>query len=175
MLLSLPLWTDETPTPNIGDIIAKCRARKAEHPEIGLVVVDFIQLVQNQIAGDRRMRDENRSAELSKISYALQALAKELDVAVIATCQVDAAAIEQRTDKRPKLGDARWSQGMREAAHLFATAYRPKMYDETAPDTIELSFLKCRDDSPFVATLDWRGAFMQIRSRSREGSAGNSV
>lgn len=53
------------------------------------------------------MKDENRAAELTAIAYALKGLAKELDVAVIATCQVDAAGIEARTDKRPELRDAR--------------------------------------------------------------------
>jgi replicative DNA helicase len=161
---TLPLWLDETPTPDIASIVAKCRAKKAEHPEIGLIVVDFIQLVQRQQEA-RRMRDDNRSAELTNISYTLGGLAKELDVVTIATSQVDGAAIEKRNDKRPQLGDARWSQGMREAAHLMATVYRPAMYDGSLPDTIELAFQKGRDDPPFSATFDWVGKHMLMRSR----------
>lgn len=163
-LATLPLWLDETPTPDIGAIVAKCRAKKAEEPSVGLIVVDFIQLVQRAQEA-KRMRDDNRSAELTNISYTLGALAKELDVVVIATSQVDGAAIEKRNDKRPQLGDARWSQGMREAAHLMATVYRPAMYDGSLPDTIELAFQKGRDDPPFSATFDWVGKHMLMRSR----------
>lgn len=159
------LWVDQAATPDIGSIMAKCRKEKADHPEIGLVIVDFIQLVQRKMDRDRRGRDENRSAELTAISYGLQGLAKELDVAVIATSQVDAAAIESRADKRPKLGEARWSQGMREAAHLFATVYRPRMYNPEAFDTIELDFQKGRDDPPFVARFDWNGQYMLMKSK----------
>jgi replicative DNA helicase len=164
ILSNLPLWIDETPTPDIHAIVAKCRQQKAEHPEIGFVLVDFVQLVQKQQAA-RQMREENRSAELTHISYTLQALAKEIDVAVLATSQVDAAAIEKRPDKRPGLGDARWSQGMREAAHLFATVYRPAMYDGSARDVIELGFQKGRDDPPFRAVFDWHGHHMRMVSQ----------
>jgi replicative DNA helicase len=164
VLSRMPFWTDETPTPDINAIIAKCRQQKAEHPEIGFVLVDFVQLVQRQQA-ERKMREENRSAELTHISYTLQALAKEIDVAVLATSQVDAAAIEKRPDKRPGLGDARWSQGMREAAHLFATVYRPAMYDGSARDVIELGFQKGRDDPPFRAVFDWHGHHMRMVSQ----------
>lgn len=170
ILSAMPLWVDQTPSPDIDAILAKCRKEKAEHPEIGLLIVDFIQLVQKRHAKERRGRgDENRSAELTTISYALQGLAKDLDVAVIATSQVDAAAIENRPDKRPKLGEARWSQGMREAAHLFATVYRPKMYDPDAFDTIELSFQKGRDDPPFTAVFDWIGHHMLMKARPATG------
>jgi replicative DNA helicase len=164
VLAQLPLWIDETPTPDIQAIVAKCRQQKSEHPEIGFVLVDFVQLVQKQQA-ERKMRDENRSAELTYISYTLQALAKEIDVAVLATSQVDSAAIEKRPDKRPGLGDARWSQGMREAAHLFATVYRPAMYDGGKRDTIELGFQKGRDDPPFNAVFDWHGHVMRMVSQ----------
>jgi hypothetical protein len=54
---------------------------------------------------------------------------------------------------------------MREAAHLFATVYRPKMYDPGAPDTIELAFQKGRDDKPFTAIFDWIGPYLKMRSR----------
>jgi replicative DNA helicase len=164
ILSPAPFWVDQTPTPGIEDVVAKCRSLKAEHPEIALIIVDFIQLVQRQMA-DRRMKEENRSAELTKISYALAGLSKELDVVTIATSQVDAAAIENRQDRRPRLGDARWSQGMREAANLFATVYRPQMYEKQLPDTLELAFQKGRDDPPFTAEFDFIGQYMVMTSR----------
>jgi replicative DNA helicase len=171
-LSNCPLWVDQTPTPSITDIVAKCRKQKAEHPEIGLIVVDFIQLVQRALAA-KRTRDENRSAELTDIAYTLKGLGKELDVAVVATCQVDAADIEKRTDKRPRLGDARWSQGMREAADLFATCYRPKTYsaDAMMTDTLEVAFGKARDSETFTAILQWTGQHMLLTSQKQRAAA----
>jgi replicative DNA helicase len=167
ILSTVPLWIDETPLPDIRQIKAKCRARKADEPSIGLIVVDFIQLLQRHQEA-RREREENRSAELTAISYELKGLAKELDVAVIATSQVDASGIEKREQKRPTLADARWSQGMREAADLFALCFRPRMYAgaSSLPDTLELNFAKARDSEPFTAVLDWNGATMTLASRS---------
>jgi replicative DNA helicase len=163
------LWTDQTPSPAIEDIIAKVRALKKDHPTIALVIVDFIQLVQRALA-KKNMRDENRSLELTAISYTLKEMAKNLDVAVIATCQVDAAGIDKRSDKRPHLADARWSQGMREAADLFALVYRDKQYnpDPMAADILELNFEKARDSKPFKANLVWQGNHMRVTSASRE-------
>lgn len=163
------LWADQTPSPAIEDIIAKCRSEKRDHPEIALVIVDFIQLVQRALA-KKNMRDENRSFELTAISYSLKEMAKNLDVAVIATCQVDAAGIDKRTDKRPHLADARWSQGMREAADLFALVYRDKMYnpDPMAADLLEFNFEKARDAQPFKTSLIWQGQHMRLTSAARE-------
>jgi replicative DNA helicase len=163
-LSSLPIWIDDTSTPDIHAIVAKCRQLKSENPDLGFILVDFVQLVQRH-HDERRTREENRSAELTYISYTLQALAKELDVAVAALSQVDASAIENRGEKRPTLRDARWSQGMREAAHLFATVFRPAMYDPSLRDTVELAFQKGRDDPPFTAVFDWHGHFMRMASQ----------
>jgi replicative DNA helicase len=170
LLSTAPLWVDQTPTPNVEDVIAKCRSLKRENPDLALVVVDFIQLVQKRVADDRRMRDTNRALELTQIAYDLKGMAKELSVAVIATCQVDAADIESRTDKRPRAGDARWSQGMREAADFWASCYRPKMYelDAVSADTLELEFQKARDSELFKAVLIWHGTHLLLTdSRGR--------
>lgn len=164
ILSNVPIWIDDTPTPDIHAVVAKCRQLKSENPELGFVLVDFVQLVQKQ-HDERRTREENRSAELTYISYTLQALAKELDVAVAALSQVDASTIENRGDKRPTLRDARWSQAMREAAHLFATVFRPAMYDPSLRDTVELAFQKGRDDPPFTAVFDWHGHHMRMASQ----------
>ena len=167
-LSRLPLWVDQTPRPAIGDVMAKCRALKGQHAEIGLVVVDFIQLLQRSAKGSRR-EEENRSQELTDICYSLAGLAKELEVAMIATCQVDAANIEKRDDKRPRLGDLRWSQAMREAGHFVGLLYRPKMYtrEPFGPDTLEIDFAKARDAEPFRATLLWEGKYMRVDSLKR--------
>lgn len=163
VLSKLPLWADQTPQPTIASVVAKCRHLKDLHPTIALFVVDYVQLLT---AG----RDEdNRSLELSKISYTLAGLAKELDVLVLATCQVDAAAIENRSDKRPRLGDLRWSQAMREAAHWIGLCYRDQTYNPNplAADTLEVNFAKARDAEPFKVLLNWTGQHMHLDSPKR--------
>lgn len=153
----LPLWIDQTPTPDINLCMARARTLKAQHPTIRWVGVDFIQLLESQTA------EENRSRELTSIAYKLKALAKELDVAVIATCQVDAKTIESRADKRPRLGDLQWSQGMRQAADFIALLYRPSLYSDTQErDVLEIDFQKARDLAPFKVNLNWEGKTMRL-------------
>jgi replicative DNA helicase len=154
-LKPLNLTIDDTGQPRIKDISAKCRAEKAKHPDLCLIVVDFVQLLKDA-------EDENRSLELTEISYQLKALAKELDVGVIVTCQVDAAAIEKREDKRPTLGDLRWSQGMREAGDFICLIYNRIQYEPHAPSELELSFRKARDLPVFTVRLRWIGQYMMV-------------
>jgi replicative DNA helicase len=171
-LMRLPIWADQTPNPTLPAIAAKCRHLKSEHPEIALLVVDYVQLVSASEVTARREED-NRALELTKISYVLAGLAKELDVLLIATCQVDAAKIEARDEKRPRLGDLRWSQAMREAAHFVGLCYRDQMYNPNplAADTLEINFAKAREAEPFKVTLTWNGPHMFLdspRRRQRE-------
>lgn len=159
-LSRLPFWIDDTPEPDVDVIRARARALKAQHPALRWLVVDFIQLV---VSG--KDADDGRARELSRISYAMKGLAKELDVAVIATCQVDAAGIEKRGDKRPQLGDMQWSQAMRQAGDFVALLYRPAMYTDDVADLLELDFRKARDLEPFKVTLAWNGRFMRVENR----------
>lgn len=161
-LSHLPLWIDDTPEPDIDVIKARARALKAKHPELRWMMVDFIQLV---VSGQDS--DDGRARELSRIAYALAGLAKELDVAVVATCQVDAAGIEKRGDKRPQLGDMQWSQAMRQAGHFVALMYRQAMYNDSAEDVIEVDFRKARELEPFKVTLDWMGKYMRVEDQFR--------
>jgi replicative DNA helicase len=154
-LKPLPLTIDDTGQPRIKDILAKCRAEKAKHPDLCLIIVDFVQLLKDS-------DDDNRSLELTEISYALKALAKELDVGIIVTCQVDAAAIEKREDKRPTLADLRWSQGMREAGDFICLIYNRQQYETAGPPELELSFRKARDLPVFTVRLRWIGEYMMV-------------
>lgn len=154
---SLPLWIDQTPTPDINLCLARARTLKAKHPTLRWIGVDFIQLLESQTA------EENRSRELTAIAYKLKAMAKELDVAVVATCQVDAKTIEGRSDRRPRLGDLQWSQGMRQAADFIALLYRPSLYQDTPDrDILEIDFQKARDLAPFKVNLNWEGKTMRL-------------
>ena len=158
----LPFWVDDTPEPDIALMKARARALKAKHPEIKWVYVDFIQLVLS-----KQDSDEGRARELGRISYALKALAKELDCVVVATCQVDATGIEKRSDKRPQLSDMQWSQAMRQAGDFIVLLYRPAMYDNNAQDVIETDWRKARELAPFKATLNWIGQFMRVEDIAR--------
>jgi replicative DNA helicase len=164
MMSHMPLWVDETPRPVVGETIAKCRHLKSKHPEIGLFVVDFIQQMQRLLQATKH---DNRALDLTDISYQLAAAGKELDALFIATCQVDAAIVDGREDKRPRLQDMRWSQGMREAGDLIGLCYRDKTYNPEAPDTLELNFAKARDAEPFIVTLNWIGRHMHLDSPKR--------
>lgn len=163
-LVRLPLWADQSARPTIASVMAKCRQLRDQHPELALLVVDYVQLLT---VGGRR--EENKALDLTDISYALQGLAKELNVLIVATCQVDAAAIEARDDKRPRQGDLRWSQAMREAAHFIGLCYRDQTYnkDPLGPDTLEINFAKARDAEPFKVLLNWQGQFMLLDSPKR--------
>jgi replicative DNA helicase len=120
------------------------------------VVVDFIQLI-------RAPNDDQMALALTRTSYDLKALAKELDVAVIATCQVDAAGVEKQENPRPQLRHLRWSQGMREAADFVALVHRP---EHLGTSLIEIEFGKARDLPPFTAVLAWIGRYMRVESRN---------
>lgn len=150
-----PLWIDDTATPSLADVEAKCRALKAKHPELSLIGLDFIQLIEGQ-------NEENRSLDLTRIAYRLKGLAKELQVAFIVTCQVDAAAVEKTTDNRPRLSMLRWSQAMREAGDIILLVYRRGMYEMDAAPDIELDAAKVRSLAPFRVRLRWTGRYMLV-------------
>ncbi len=99
MLTDLPIYIDDTPGVTVLEMRAKARRLKAEH-DLGLVVVDYLQLMQGP------SRSESRNQEISEISRSLKAMAKELDVPVLALSQLN-RSLESRTDKRPMMSDLR--------------------------------------------------------------------
>ncbi len=154
-LKGLPLTIDDTAQPNIQDVVAKCRAEKAKHPDLKVIVVDFIQLLQSK-------EDDNRSLELTQISYALKGLAKELEVAIIVTCQVDAAAVEKTEDKQPRLHHLRWSQAMREAGDFVCLIKNTQQYDPSGPSRLETHWEKARELPVFHVNLRWVADIMAV-------------
>jgi replicative DNA helicase len=154
-----PLWIDDAATPTLDDVSARVTALKSEHPEVLIVVVDFLQLVQHRMKG--RRGDE----ELAAISYGLKALAKRCACVVLAPCQLNYKDVEDRIGARPKLRDLSGGSGMLQAADFVAIAHRPAMYSPSAADVIELDFAACRRCAPFRIALDWDGARMRIKSQ----------
>ncbi|TCL65299.1 primary replicative DNA helicase [Hydrogenispora ethanolica] len=116
------IYIDDTPGVTVFDIRAKARRIKAE-AGLGLIVIDYLQLMQS------RGRSENRQQEVSEISRSLKALARELEVPVISLSQLS-RAVEQRTDKTPSLADLRESGSLEQDADIVAFLYREDYYNK---------------------------------------------
>lgn len=121
LLNTAPIWIDDSATGNVLEMKAKARRLKAETKDLGLVIIDYMQLMTG---GTRK---ENRVQEVSEISRGLKALARELDIPVIALSQLSRAP-EQRTDRRPQLSDLRESGSIEQDADLVMFLYRPEYY-----------------------------------------------
>jgi replicative DNA helicase len=116
-----PIWVDDSPGMSIYDIRSRARRLKAT-ADIGLVVIDYLQLIQPPPGVD------NRTQEISQISRSLKILAKEIDTPVIALSQLS-RSVEQRTDKRPMLSDLRESGSIEQDADVVMFIYRPEYYE----------------------------------------------
>ncbi len=121
-LETLPFFIDDTPALTIAALRTRARRLKRRHG-IGLVIVDYLQLLQ----GSGRSSEGNRVQEISEISRGLKTLAKELDVPVIALSQLS-RAVEQRDDKRPQLSDLRESGSIEQDADMVLFVYREEYY-----------------------------------------------
>jgi replicative DNA helicase len=120
------LYIDDTPALSPGEIRARCRRLAREHG-LGLIVVDYLQLMQ--VHGSK----ENRATEISEISRSLKALAKELNVPVLALSQLN-RSLESRNDKRPVMSDLRESGAIEQDADVIMFIYRDEVYDEDSVD-----------------------------------------
>lgn len=127
-LHTAPIFIDDTPSISIMELRSKCRRLKKEH-DIGVVVIDYLQLMTG-MKNDR----QNREQEIAGISRGLKALAKELDVPVIALSQLSRAVEQRGGDKRPQLSDLRESGSIEQDADVVCFLYRPEYYDITTDD-----------------------------------------
>ena len=137
-LESLPLYIDDTPGLTIAALRARARRLKRQK-DIGMVIVDYLQLLQGTGKGGN---NENRVQEISEISRGLKTLAKELDLPVIGLSQLS-RAVEQREDKRPQLSDLRESGSIEQDADIVLFIYREDYYlkasepDMPLPDELD--------------------------------------
>jgi replicative DNA helicase len=140
MLSEAPLFIDDTPALSPAEVRARARRLVKEQGKLGLIVVDYLQLMQ--VPGF----NENRTAEISEISRSLKSLAKELKVPVIALSQLN-RGLEQRADKRPVMSDLRESGAIEQDADLILFIYRDEVYHENSPDkgTAEIIIAKQRN------------------------------
>ncbi|RDV84593.1 replicative DNA helicase [Ammonifex thiophilus] len=147
-LAPLPLYIDDTPGLSVRDLRARARRLKAQAGGLGLVVVDYLQLVQPP----RRM--ENRQQEIAFVSRSLKHLAKELNCPVLALSQLSRAP-ETRQDKRPQLSDLRESGSLEQDADVVMFIYREDYYrpDTDKPGVAEIIVAKQRNGPTGTAEL----------------------
>src|SRR5919112_1078538 len=122
-----PLYVDDNPMTSVLDIRAKARRLKASLGDLGLVVIDYMQLMTG------RQKAENRQVEVSEISRGLKILARELQCPVVALSQLS-RNLEQRADKRPVLADLRESGSLEQDADVVMFLYRDKLYNRDSVD-----------------------------------------
>ncbi len=158
MLSESKLFIDDSPALSPTEIRARARRLKREHG-LSLIIIDYLQLMQ--ITGS----NENRTNDVSEISRSLKALAKELDVPVIALSQLN-RSLESRTDKRPVMSDLRESGAIEQDADLIVFIYRDEVYNEETPDkgTAEIIVAKQRNGPIFKTRLTFLGQFTRFEN-----------
>lgn len=162
-LSEAPIYIDDTPGISINEIRAKCRKLKLEK-NIGLVVIDYLQLVQ----GSSKRAQGSREQEISEISRSLKILAKEINVPVIALSQLSRAP-EQRPDHRPMLSDLRESGAIEQDADIVMFLYRDDYYNEDSEDKglAEVIVAKHRAGSTGTVKLVWIGNYTKFANMER--------
>jgi replicative DNA helicase len=164
------LFIDDTPTLNPYDFRVKARRMKQKHG-IGLIVIDYLQLMEG---GIKSKSNGNREQEISQISRSLKQVAKELDIPVIALSQLS-RAVESRqgSSKRPQLSDLRESGSIEQDADMVGFLYRPEYYGimedaegKSTTGLCELIFQKNRAGVCDTVKLDFNGAYMRFKDWS---------
>lgn len=151
------IYIDDTPGISVMEIRAKCRKLKLEK-NIGMVVIDYLQLVQGS-----NKRNGSREQEISEISRSLKILAKEINVPVIALSQLS-RAVEQRPDHRPMLSDLRESGAIEQDADIVMFLYRDDYYNQESEkkDIAEVIIAKHRGGSTGTVDLLWLGSYTKF-------------
>jgi replicative DNA helicase len=158
MLSEAKLFIDDTPALSPGEVRARARRIKRKHG-LGLVVLDYLQLMQVPGGG------ENRATEISEISRGLKAMAKELNVPVIALSQLN-RSLEQRPDKRPIMSDLRESGAIEQDADLIVFIYRDEVYNDDSPDKgmAEIIIAKQRNGPIGKSVLTFLGKYTKFEN-----------
>lgn len=157
-LSEAPIFIDDTPALSPAEVRSRARRVAREH-NLGMIVVDYLQLMQMPGYSD------NRTLEISTISRSLKALAKELNVPVIALSQLN-RGLEQRADKRPIMSDLRESGAIEQDADLIAFIYRDEVYNEDTRDKgiAEIIIAKQRNGPIGRVRLTFRGQFTRFEN-----------
>lgn len=121
-----PIMIDDTAGVSVSDIRAKCRRLKMKYPDMGMILIDYLQLIEDRSSNDRNQ-------QISTISRGLKSLARELDVPIIALSQLS-RKVEDRTDKTPMLSDLRESGAIEQDADVVMFIFREEYYDKENPE-----------------------------------------
>ena len=150
------IFLDETPALSPSELRARARRLKREH-DIGLIVVDYIQLMS--VPGTK----ENRATEIAEISRSLKAIAKELNIPVVALSQLN-RALEQRPNKRPVMADLRESGSIEQDADLIIFIYRDEVYNQETPEKgkAEIIIGKHRNGPTDTVILTFQGQWLRF-------------
>jgi replicative DNA helicase len=160
-LRQAPIWIDDTPARTMLQITANARRLRRRH-KIGLVLVDYIQLIDSDSSDGR----ENRQEQIAKISRRLKTLARELKVPVIALSQLN-RAVEHREDRRPRMADLRESGAIEQDADLVLLLHRPEYYDPNdQPGIAELNIAKNRNGPTMTVKLTFLKNFTRFENHS---------
>lgn len=142
ILSKLPLFIDDTSDLSVQNIRSKIKTLMFEQTQVGLVIIDYLQLMQNS-----RLKVENRVQELSQITRSLKIIAREFNIPIIALSQLS-RNVENRVEKRPMLSDLRESGSIEQDADLVLMLYRKQSYNSNDSDQsndIELIIAKQRN------------------------------
>ncbi|MDJ0894872.1 MAG: replicative DNA helicase [Alphaproteobacteria bacterium] len=156
-LARIPLFIDDTPALSVSALRTRARRLKRQHG-LGLIVVDYLQLLQASPGG----RTENRVQELSEITRGLKTLAKELNVPVIALSQLS-RAVEQREDKRPLLSDLRESGSIEQDADVVMFIFREQYYVEKQEP---VKGIDEKDDKFMERQENWHKKMMEVQDKA---------
>lgn len=160
-LSRLPIYVDDTPGLSVLELRAKARRLKREQEaKLGLVIVDYLQLMRSH------ERMDNREQEISSISRSLKALAKELDVPVMALSQLN-RQVEARSDRRPVMADLRESGAIEQDADVILFLFRPYVYDKNADEhEAEVIIGKQRNGPVDVVKLTYLPQYTRFENRT---------
>ncbi|MEP6940736.1 MAG: replicative DNA helicase, partial [Rudaea sp.] len=166
LLSDAKIFIDDTPSLSPAELRARARRLKREH-DLGLIVIDYLQLMQ--VPGNK----ENRATEISEISRGLKALAKELNVPVIALSQLN-RSLEQRTDKRPMMADLRESGAIEQDADVILFIYRDEYYNPESPDKgqAEIIIGKQRNGPTGSLKLTFLGQYTKFENFAADSYSG---
>lgn len=157
-----PIFIDESAALNALELRARARRLYRQHGELGLIVVDYLQLMSSSSQG------ENRATEISEISRALKGLAKELKVPLIALSQLN-RSLEQRPNKRPVMSDLRESGAIEQDADVILFIYRDEVYNPDSPDKgiAEIIIGKQRNGPIGKVDLTFLGEYTRFESYAK--------
>ncbi|WP_159990372.1 replicative DNA helicase [Pelistega ratti] len=166
LLQDAKIFIDETPALTPIDLRARARRLKSKEGELGLIVVDYLQLMSGN------GRNDNRTAEISEISRSLKQLARDLKCPIIALSQLN-RGLEQRTNKRPIMSDLRESGAIEQDADVILFIYRDEVYNPESPDkgTAEIIIGKQRAGSIGTVRLTFAGEYTKFFNYTGAGAA----